>query len=745
MRLDSIKIEKFRSIKEEEILNCGNFNVLIGKNNSGKSNILAAIDFFFKCIEDGNVVTISPPVGQKIDFYERITDHPIEITLVFELSLADRDILLRDIVSEAPQMKHAVDGIDPSIFMYVTLNINPPPRNFAFVRSLIILDSQSSKAKNIASGRIIFNINEDAALELYDQFYRSRQRNLYVEGLSHIDSTELDMLIKYKSEGRTELQSMINYIFGKKISPEISKELRLRFDKIAEEVTTKEDITREINKLISTVNEEANLIANEPIKNKLTTFAGEESSVPNYVRKFLTQISALKVLYLKERRKQIGEEEARKLLDLKVRRGGTEALRNIQDTVEALLGVKIDAFQSEIQSPRTQTKAELDVDNFLVQANGSGIREALRLVLDFEFQKPNFLLIEEPEVHLHPALETSMMRYLKRISTECQVFLTTHSTNFLDTAEMKNIYLISKPDSTRIKLLTIEEAENKIPKELGIRLSSLFMFDKLVFIEGRSDEDILHEWASILGVNFSQANVGFIHMGGVRNFTHYATENILSFLTRRQVKLWFLMDRDEKDDEDVAKIKARLGDKAISIVLSKREIENYLLKPRPIIEFIKLKRHLANMSIDDPSLMEPTMVEKIDQCCDKLKQVAVDKRVAKIVCQPIFPSRECLFEKSEEPINNRLTAEINRSVQILEEIKKKTGKILEEQSEFVNSNWKINKLSLIPGDILLDMIAKEFSVRFNKEKDSSRLASLMNESEIDHEIKDIIRQIGRPE
>ena len=251
----------------------------------------------------------------------------------------------------------------------------------------------------------------------------------------------------------------------------------------------------------------------------------------------------MKVLHLTERRKPIGEEEAERLLSLKVKRGGEAALRNIKETVSSLLGVRIDAFQSE--SPQAKT-AELDVDNFLVELNGSGIKESLRLVLDVEFGNLNILLVEEPEIHLHPALETSMMRYLKRLSSHCQVFLTTHSTNFLDTAEMQNVYLISKVESTQVQKLNIEEAEAKIPKELGIRLSSLFMFDRLVFVEGQSDEDILREWASTLEINFSQANVGFIPMGGVRNFAHFATDKILSFLTKRQVKMWFLMDRDEK-------------------------------------------------------------------------------------------------------------------------------------------------------------------------------------------------------
>ncbi len=122
-------------------------------------------------------------------------------------------------------------------------------------------------------------------------------------------------------------------------------------------------------------------------------------------------------------------------MELKVRRGGPEKLRAIQEVVVALLGVEIDAFRSE----QREGSAELDVDRFLVQANGAGIREALRLILDYEFAQPAILLVEEPEIHLHPALEISMMRYLKRVGTQNQIFITTHSTNFLDTAEMKNV------------------------------------------------------------------------------------------------------------------------------------------------------------------------------------------------------------------------------------------------------------------------------------------------------------------
>ena len=89
MKLESVYISRFRSIKSVELIKCGGFNVLIDKNNSGKSSILSAINSFFKCIQDGNVVGLNPPIGKEIDFFNREIDKSIEITLNFSMSLPD--------------------------------------------------------------------------------------------------------------------------------------------------------------------------------------------------------------------------------------------------------------------------------------------------------------------------------------------------------------------------------------------------------------------------------------------------------------------------------------------------------------------------------------------------------------------------------------------------------------------------------------------------------------------------------
>jgi hypothetical protein len=78
----------------------------------------------------------------------------------------------------------------------------------------------------------------------------------------------------------------------------------------------------------------------------------------------------------------------------------------------------------------------------------------------------------------------------------------------------------------------------------------------------------------------------------------------------------------------------------------------------------------------------------------------------------------------------------------LEEAKTKVESVFKEQTEMINRNWDRTKLAIVPGDILLDTVFREYGLRFVKERDGARIASLMMEDEIEHEIKSLLREIG---
>ena len=119
-----------------------------------------------------------------------------------------------------------------------------------------------------------------------------------------------------------------------------------------------------------------------------------------------------------------------------------------------------------------------------------------------------------------------------------QIFVTTHSTSFVDSVSFQNIYLVARDSAQRTVCQTLDAGDGvlKIPAELGLRLSTVFMYDRLVFVEGPSDEAVLRELAKILDYDLAKANVGFVQMGGVRNFAHFAAQATLELLTRRNIR-----------------------------------------------------------------------------------------------------------------------------------------------------------------------------------------------------------------
>ena len=81
MLIKAVEIKNFRSIKDQ-ILKCDNLTALVGRNGSGKSSFLYAIEAFYD---------VAAPVSQE-DFFERDLNFSIEIRVTFgDLSKVEKD------------------------------------------------------------------------------------------------------------------------------------------------------------------------------------------------------------------------------------------------------------------------------------------------------------------------------------------------------------------------------------------------------------------------------------------------------------------------------------------------------------------------------------------------------------------------------------------------------------------------------------------------------------------------------
>lgn len=732
MRLQTLRIENFRSINTASLVECGDLNVLIGKNNSGKSNILTAVKFFFDFFKSGgNVATIAPGVRRITDFHERNLDRAVNVTGTLHLRKEEMDDLKESIATEAPQVRNALFSSDHGKDITIQLTFLQEPIPVGYISSIVFGSDVAERAS------IIFAMGSDSAVEVARRMHRSNTAFGEIDAIENL-SNRLDAEYWPRSRPGGERPNAVSPMIRHVIEQIGTHSTELT--RIVRSSSSYTDFQRTCQNRVQELKAKISEITSSGIENPVSTFSGDATEIPEYVSTLVRQISELGVHHLSEQRKPIGQEEAARILKLKTSRGQGEVLRGLQAVVSGLLGVQIDAFSSDDQHIRRGlgVAAELDVDEFLVQVNGSGIREALRLILDYEFERPQIMLVEEPEVHLHPALETALMEYLKGISAECQIFLTTHSTNFLDVGDLRNVYMIRKDPGTQIQLLDVTAAEEAIPQELGIRLSSLFMYDRLIFVEGPSDEQVLRSFADELGISFGQAALGFVTTGGARNFTHYATASTLAFLRKRNVKTVFVLDRDERDNEDLEKLQRQVSGVSELQLLNRRELENYLLAPSALAEFIAVKSGQAST----PTREEVSAA--IDEICESLRTASIERRVLKRVCAPLYPDRQSVISRGDDiDFTASVVSELSKISDSLTRLERELATLLQDAENQVHHEWGSRKYEIVPGEEVLTMLFRRYGLRFNKRQDCVKIAALMEREEIPDEITQVIRNLVR--
>lgn len=728
MRIRGIHVRRYRSLARTSIRNCGPLNVFIGKNNSGKSNILSTITLVQSHLRRGTIAGAWDSSRAIDEFTDRETQAPLQIGIDFDLPKPLNEGLRERLKKEAPHLDVSIDQLrDVETLGFVLAGSASADTPFLYVQQIAAGPIDASREDLSASGITLLSVSLSAAREFFGIQQAVAQLEAERSAVERLRRRP-DLEHYFSTADRRYLPSIWREDVPSTMASALQDAVR--------NSGTYDQFSARLADLASEKASALEAMVAEKIAGTVSTFAGESKTQPEYVAWLLREYSRLKLLNLGERRTPIGEEEAAELLRLKVRRGGSERLRAVQTTVQSLLGVAVDAFEADTawrrQGASRSRGAEMDVDEFLAEANGAGIREALRVILDLELKEPQLAIVEEPEVHLHPGLEHALYTYLRDKSSEVQLFVTTHSTNFIDSISFQNIYLVSRESDrwTRCEEAVAGDASLRIPTELGLRLSTVFMFDRLVFVEGASDEAVLREVARRCSVDLTSANLAFVQMGGVRNIGHFAIEGTIDLLTRRRVRMSFVIDRDEKDDQEIAGLMQKLGDQAVLRVHPGRELENYLLHAGALARFISSKRGTRGPVEEDD--VQKALSEEADALKDEVVRLRLHQRALTPI---VFQARG-----EQGTVEDRLRAgreEIEARVQRVEEERSAIARAVERE-------WASEKLRIVPGAELLDRVCRRFDVRFRKDRgDSVRLLREIPESSLPHELTELVRSLTR--
>jgi energy-coupling factor transporter ATP-binding protein EcfA2 len=492
----NLHIRNYRSLEKASFTDCGPLNVLIGKNNAGKSSVLATLPLVFEHLATGSIVTSWPHPRHVEEFTHRDVRRALQIGIELDFTDEIKDAFCAELREAAPSLKNSVDQLaTENRVSFIFRFLYDGDVAFRYIESISVGAIDTSKEQLVALSQFLLRTSEHAARDLFRSYTAKERHLLRIATMQKLTRPDNYSIAGFMSEKRPNTARFV--VDNVLDVHRADRGLRDDIIQLLEGSTSIESLKTNVSASVAAANDAIEQIQKSEIEPPIDTFTGSVRVQPAYISTLCKAYGDIPILKLGEQKKPIGRNEANRLLQLKVKRGGTERLQVVQNTVHSLLGVSLDAFQGDGE----REYPEIDVDNFLAEANGAGIRESLRLILDIELEPCQIVLIEEPEVHLHPGLEIAVHSYLQEKSRNKQIFVTTHSTNFVDAVSPLSIFLITrdKDGASHCEKLGQDDAPVKLPAELGIRLSTVFMFDRIVFVEGPSDEAVLRELSRAAG------------------------------------------------------------------------------------------------------------------------------------------------------------------------------------------------------------------------------------------------------
>ncbi len=549
MILKKLTLENFRSYKNIEIDFNDDLNVLIGKNDIGKSTILEALDIFFgeekikidyidKNVFQGDHISIK--CCFKINFEkEYLIDTDVKTKLKDEFLLNADDYLEVKKIWDCSKGKITATSLK-------TFLICKYPTEFA-KKPLPTLKLEELK-------KILET--EDIAFALSEKQNNNQLENLQT-GLEigpYDSNTDKVIPIQFDKRKRAEIRKAIYSVSN-------VEELSLIEMPIDREDSKNiwESLSQDLPLFFLFQADRANKDTDKDVQDPLKVIT--KKAIENVSDKL---------------------EEVTKLIKESAEKIGTETIDKLKEMNPEL---------AKVLRPDISTKAWdslfsftfIGDDNIPMNKRGSGVRRLITLnYFRAEAERKNkenkniIYAIEEPETSQHPDHQNLLVKALTELAHKdnYQVIITTHSPEIAKQLKNENLILIDRKDGENY-IVQNEQKLKIISETLGL---TSYIGKLVICVEGTNDINFLlninqqiDDFKEI--IDLRKEKIKIIPMGG-SSLINWVEIN---YLEGSNVIEFHLYDRDadEKYKKSIEKVNQR-NDSSKGFLTNKREMENYI-------------------------------------------------------------------------------------------------------------------------------------------------------------------------
>lgn len=480
MYIKEIKISNFRNFQEAAVPFHEGINVIIGHNNTGKSNLLRAIGLVLG-FSDGH------RLGTSDIFYDtnvatlKLQSPRIQITLVLHRSEGE-----------------ALDSAEMGLFS--GMMTDPALSEEAELRyEFKLADTQEDNYKADVAGATTAKEIWKIIDHDYIRFYRSsRSGGNQAAGISvndvlgQIDFQFLDAIRDVSHDLYAGYNPLLRDVLNFFIDYSVKNDTEKTEDEIKEQLKTLRDsFVQQSAPLMQTLQSRLQNGKNVFLKYAVDTGATFNGAMPDFDG-------------------EVTENEMFAVLRM---------------IIKYAIGIEVPAtynglgYNNLIYMSLLLAKMQADSSITYMKRNAKVL---------------TFLAVEECEAHLHPAMQYKFLQFLqdnKANGHVRQIFMTTHSTQIASAVKLDDLICLTSPILGKINvgyprvIYKKDNAEDVASKQyvqrfLDATKADMFFANRLIFVEGVAEELLIPVFAKYLNKNLTDEHVLIVNMGG-RYFNHF--------------------------------------------------------------------------------------------------------------------------------------------------------------------------------------------------------------------------------
>jgi predicted ATP-dependent endonuclease of OLD family len=140
-----------------------------------------------------------------------------------------------------------------------------------------------------------------------------------------------------------------------------------------------------------------------------------------------------------------------------------------------------------------------DKKNRSVKRMGEGFRRLFVILFYIFHPLYRIILIDEPEIHLHPSIIKKFLQLLDKEDLGKQVFFTTHHPAFIQAKNLSHVWRVARGEKNNTEIYGFYKKKlnlDRFVQEINDDNSGMLFADKILLVEGISDAIFMREMIS---------------------------------------------------------------------------------------------------------------------------------------------------------------------------------------------------------------------------------------------------------